>query len=261
MVTCVVFAVNTKFKSHLLYIINLLHKIFTLIWYKSVINKSLYKGDIMAQALISFIQRFSWILVVLILLFGWSSPTMMVLSLICMIGPIFFSFTFGRAWCGNFCPRASFSGRVLSIISPNKTIPRFLKSSIIRIIAFVLLMSLFIFNLSRPHESLSCLGLTFIKMMAITTILQICFAVLIHPYAWCAFCPMGSVAYCVTKMRKGVSDNIKIENGCTGCTDCRNSCPMQIDIPNYKSIGEVKDADCMKCRKCIEICPGKCLKY
>lgn len=214
-----------------------------------------------AYAIVSFIQKFSWILVVAILIFGWTSPSFMLIAFLCMIGPIAFSFFYGRAWCGNFCPRGSFSGAVLSIISPNKPVPKQLKSPLFRILMFTLLMMLFVNNLYQSHGTLYGIGIAFIKMMAITTVMQIGFAIFIHPHAWCAFCPMGTVAYCITKMKGRTTDSIKISSNCISCNACSKNCPMQIDIPSWQSVGEVKDADCMKCRKCIKYCSQTCLKY
>lgn len=215
----------------------------------------------MATDIIDYIQRFSWIFVVLVLIFGWTSPILMILAIVCMFGPIIFSFSYGRAWCGNFCPRGSLNGVILPVISRNNPIPRFLKSSIFRVIMFILLMMLFTNNLAHSNGSLWSIGLAFIRMMAITTVIQIGFAILIHPYAWCAFCPMGTFASFIAKFKKGAVDNIKIDKNCSGCGVCKNSCPLQIDIPSWCSSGEVKDSDCLKCRKCLKACPKKCLKY
>lgn len=211
--------------------------------------------------IVYFMQRFSWILVVLMLMFGWTSPILMLLAFVCMIGPIVFSFTYGRAWCGNFCPRGSFSTMVLSIISPKNQIPRIFKNIWFRIFVVIIIMTFFIYSLSQPHSSLTCLGRVFIKMMAITTIIQICLAVLVNQYAWCTFCPMGTIAHCITRIKKGVRNNIKISDKCTSCNMCTKSCPTQVDIPSWRDIGEIKDADCMKCRKCIKNCPNNCLSY
>lgn len=215
----------------------------------------------MANIIVSFMQSFSWILVVLILIFGWTSPILMVLAFACMIGPIIYAYAYGRAWCGNFCPRGSFSGTILTIISPHKKIPKLFKNIWFRMLVLVLIMLLFAYALNRSHPSLTFLGNTFVKMMAFTTIIQICLALLIHPYAWCSFCPMGTIAFCITKAKKGNSDNIKINDKCISCYDCMKNCPLQIDIPSWRFKGEVMDADCMKCGKCIKSCYNNFLKF
>lgn len=211
--------------------------------------------------IISTIQKFSWILTVLILIFGWTSPVLMVIALLCMLGPVIFAFTYGRAWCGNFCPRGSLSATVLPIISPQKKIPKIFKNIFFRLIILILVMSIFIYGLAQPHSSLTCLGSLFIKMMTVTTIIQIFLAVLIHQNTWCNLCPMGTLAYFITKIKKCNSDNILISSECTSCNTCTKKCPVQVDIPDWRKIGEIKDADCTKCRKCITVCPKGCLKY
>ena len=218
-------------------------------------------GENMAEALIGAIQKFSWILLIAILLFGWTSPVLMVVAFICMIAPVVFSFSSGRAWCGNFCPRNSFSNVILSKISPNKHIPKFYKSAAFRLLMFILLMSLFGASIYSAHGSLKGIGYTFLKMMLITTIMQISFGVFIHPNIWCSFCPMGTAASVITKFRKNDDMNIKISKSCIDCGICKSNCPLELDISKWKSEGEVKDGNCMKCRKCIKSCPQRVLTW
>jgi len=213
----------------------------------------------MINTLILYIQKLSWTLIPLIIVFGWYSPILMVLTLICIVGPIVFSFSFGRAWCGNFCPRWSFSNSILSLISPQKSISRFLKSKGFRAFMFILLMSFFIYRLLQPHESLACVGKVFVTMMVLTTIVQIIFAIFLHPFAWCTFCPMGTAASFITKVKKSSSYQIAIGANCVSCGSCVESCPLQIDIPSFRNIGIVGDTDCMKCQKCTLGCPNKAL--
>jgi polyferredoxin len=213
------------------------------------------------NTVINYIQRFSWILVAFILVFGWTSPVLMLLTFMCMIGPVIFSITYGRAWCGNFCPRGSLSSAVLCIISPKKKIPKLFKNTWFRIAILMSFIVIFVFGLSQPHPTLTCLGSLFIKMMALTTILQVILAVAIHQYAWCNLCPMVTLAYLVTKVKKGSVSNIHISITCTACNVCAEECPVGVNISDWRVIGEVKDADCIKCRKCINNCNNHCLKF
>lgn len=211
--------------------------------------------------IISIIQRFSWILLVIILIFGWTKPWLMLITFICMIGPIAFSFCYGRAWCGNFCPRWSFSKVVLSIISPNKQFPKILKNNLFRVLVLLVLMTLFTYNLSQSNGTLLGVGTAFIKMMVITVFIQIYLAITIHPYAWCTICPMGTISFYIARIKRGKIDNITIDKKCISCGECKKNCPMQIDIPGWLDSGELKDADCMKCRECVNSCSQKCLDY
>lgn len=215
----------------------------------------------MANMFISIMQKFSWILTASILVFGWYSPILMVLTFICMLAPIVFSFRYGRAWCGNFCPRASFNNSVLSIISYKRDIPKFFKSNIFRIIMFILLMSFFGINIYHTNGNLIKIGNTFLKMMLLTTVIQICLGVLVHPNVWCTFCPMGTAAFYITKFKGKSQVNIKFNKKCLNCGNCKKQCPIQIDVPRWYSYGKVLDADCMKCRKCMNECPGKVLVW
>jgi polyferredoxin len=88
----------------------------------------------MSESIIDFIQKYSWLVLVCILIFGWFLPVLMWISFICMIAPVVFSFKYGRAWCNNFCPRGSFNNNVLKIISPSKPLPAILKKPIIRLL-------------------------------------------------------------------------------------------------------------------------------
>ncbi|WP_243183035.1 hypothetical protein [Anaerosolibacter carboniphilus] len=96
-------------------------------------------------------------------------------------------------------------------------------------------------------------------MMVLTTIVQIVFAIFLHPFAWCTFCPMGTAASFITKVRKNNSHQIAIDESCVSCGLCIENCPLQIDIPSFRNVGIVRDTDCMKCQKCTFGCPNKVL--
>lgn len=213
----------------------------------------------MIDIFISHFQKYSWILVVLILLYGWFSPLLAFITFVCMIGPVIFAFSYGRAWCGNFCPRGSFNNVVLSKISFKNNIPWIYKNTLFRLIMFIILMTLFAANLLRSNGTMAGIGIAFVKMMLITTIIQVFVGILIHPNAWCTFCPMGTAAAFITWIRGSSNINIGISDKCVGCALCKEKCPMELSIPQWKNEGKIKDIDCLKCRKCIETCPKKAL--
>ena len=216
---------------------------------------------LMSESIIEFIQKYSWLSLVVILIFGWFQPILMFIAFICMIGPVVFSFKYGRAWCGNFCPRGSFNNNILKIISPNKSLPNILKKPIIRLFTFIALMTLFTYSILNTNGSLWGIGIVFIKMMAITTLIEICMGVLIHHNSWCTICPMGTVASTITKITGKTEGVITISDKCTSCQTCVSICPMQINIPQYQKSGKVIDSDCMKCRKCINYCKQDALQW
>lgn len=215
----------------------------------------------MIDLFITNMQKFSWLLIAAILLSGWNSPALMVLTFVCMTAPIAFSFYYGRAWCGNFCPRASFSNSVLSVISHRKGTPSQFRNEYFRVLIFILLMTFFAFNLSNSGGTLFGIGRAFLKMLFTTTMLQICFGIFLHQNAWCSICPMGTAAYFIIRLRGRANVNINISQSCVSCGICKGVCPVKIDISKYKSCGEVKNADCMKCRACIKQCPQKALTW
>lgn len=215
----------------------------------------------MAETIIKYIQKFSWLLVILILIFGWTSPFLMVATFICMVAPVIFSFGNGRAWCGNFCPRHSFSNEILSRLSPNKRIPPFCKSSLFRLLMFILLMSLFASSIYFSNGSLIGIGFAVLKMMLLTTVIQITLGVMVHAHLWCTFCPMGTVSSLITKLKGSDDVYICISKDCSSCGKCKTVCPLQLDISKWRAEGKVRDASCMNCKSCMRECPQKALSW
>ena len=53
----------------------------------------------MSYLIIQAFQKYSWVLLVLILVLGWFSPVLIIITFICMTAPIIFSFKYGRCEC------------------------------------------------------------------------------------------------------------------------------------------------------------------
>ncbi len=112
-----------------------------------------------------------------------------------VLGAILFMLTLSifkaRFWCWNFCPRGSFLDLWLSKISRNKTMPRVFTKPWFRWTVFVLIMSSFMFQIIRTGGSVRAIGLVFVIMCAVSTVIATILGIVTKHRAWCMICPMG----------------------------------------------------------------------
>jgi ferredoxin-type protein NapH len=209
-----------------------------------------------------FIHKWSWSILLLFCIVGLFYPIIGIAALICMLAPVIVSFFKGRFWCGNFCPRGSFSDLFLAKISNKLQVPKFLKNQWFKLVFLILLMTSFAIQLYIAWGSLANVGAVFVRMIIITTILTIILGTIYSHRTWCTICPMGTMAYYIAKINR-VNRKIKHvnfdKNKCINCNICTKNCPMGIDVLTQKDKGKVTHGDCLKCNVCIEKCPKNSL--
>ncbi|ACL75012.1 4Fe-4S binding protein [Ruminiclostridium cellulolyticum] len=210
----------------------------------------------------SFVHKWAWLLLIFFCIVGLVYPKAGIAAIICMLAPVAVSFFRGRMWCGNFCPRGSMNDILISKISRNKKIPRIMKNMWFRLIFLVVLMGAFTVQFSFAWGDMVQVGQVFVRMILITTGLTIVLGVIFSHRAWCVICPMGTMASLITKA--GNSSRVKNvafdKQRCVSCNLCTKSCPMEIDVLNFKSKGEVTHSDCLKCGECVVKCPKDVLE-
>ena len=133
---------------------------------------------------------------------GLFFPAIGLLAIICMLAPVVVSVFRGRYWCGNFCPRGSFYDNVLAKFSPKKTIPAVFRTNSFRIFVLLLIMTAFSMQMYFAWGDLDAMGMVFLRVILITTLLGIVLGVFFHQRTWCTFCPMGSFASWIAEKRK-----------------------------------------------------------
>ncbi|MBC7085336.1 MAG: 4Fe-4S binding protein [Methanomethylovorans sp.] len=159
----------------------------------------------------------------------------------------------GRWFCGNLCPRGSFSDFWIAKISQNNKIPPILRSLWIRVPIFLLMMGFMVYRLLQTHGLFNQIGMVFVIMCLATTIIATLLGLFISPRTWCTFCPMGTLQHILGKDRY----QIQLKNDkCIACKKCDKVCPMQLEV--RKALSE---KDCIKCSRCIEICPKNALAF
>ncbi len=209
-----------------------------------------------------FIHKWAWSLIVAFCAIGLVYPVVGAVALVCMLAPVVTAFFKGRFWCGNFCPRGSFNDMLLSKISLRKPIPGLLKKSGFRIGFLILLMSAFAFQLYMAWGSFASVGVVFVRMIIMTTLLGIVLGILYNHRTWCVICPMGTMAHFVAKIKavRNRAPHITFkEKGCVNCKICTKNCPVGINVHTHRADGKVLDSNCLKCNVCVEKCPKKAL--
>jgi polyferredoxin len=96
-----------------------------------------------------------------------------------------------RYWCWNLCPRGAFLDLVVGPLSKNKKIPKFFFDNRFRIAVFAALISFLVIRILSTGGNLKAIGLIFVSMCLVTTILAFIMGLFFSKRAWCSLCPMG----------------------------------------------------------------------
>jgi polyferredoxin len=172
-----------------------------------------------------------------------------------MLGPVVMAVFRGREWCGQYCPRGSLWDQVFSKINPRHTIPAWAKTKGIRLVMLVVIFGVFGWNLVLAGPDLGAIGLIFLRIIFITTLVGGVLALVYSPRTWCSFCPMGTLASWLSEGKKP----LRVSKACVQCNLCAQNCPM--DLAPYIDGPEFAPADCIKCGQCVTICPKQALDF
>ncbi|MDT8902936.1 4Fe-4S binding protein [Anaeroselena agilis] len=200
-----------------------------------------------------------WVLLIFLAV-GLVYPPIGVVALTCMLAPVVIAPFKGRYWCGNFCPRGSFWDNVLARVSPQKPIPPFFRSKGFRIFMVLLIFTVFGVQMYYAWGDLAAIGMVFVRIILVTTLVGIGLAFVYHHRTWCSFCPMGTLASWLSA--KPQPKPLAVSDACVGCKLCTTACPLQLSP--YEAKGSKTGfvhSDCLKCSRCVEKCPKKALSF
>lgn len=204
-------------------------------------------------------QYLFWILL-FFLAIGIIYPAIGLFAIICMLAPVVLAPYKGRYWCGNFCPRGSFYDNVIAKLSPQKPIPAVFRSKSFRVFMVVFIMSVFGIQMYYAWGDLGEMGMVFVRIILITTIVGIVLGLVYHQRTWCSFCPMGTLASWFSAKPKPMP--LQVKDSCVDCKLCTTACPLQ--LTPYIEKGNTQGfthSDCLKCNRCVEKCPKKALSF
>lgn len=143
-----------------------------------------------------------WSALILFLFVGMFFPVVGSLALICMTAPVIYAyFKGGRKWCGCFCPRGNFLGKIISKASLKYKPPGFMSGKYFRYGVMFFLLGYFTFGVIKAWGNLSAVGLVFIRTVFTTTLLSVVLGIAFQPRTWCSLCPMGTLSTVVNNLK------------------------------------------------------------
>lgn len=190
---------------------------------------------------------------------GWFYSVIGYFIPLCMVIGVSVASVKGRTWCNWMCPRGSFADSYMKIISPEKRIPRALRSLPVRIGVLSFLMLMLTVQIVRLWPDPYAIGRFFMILLTITTTVGVILAIIIHHRSWCYICPIGTLSNWVGKNKNQL---IMQKDACVECKLCEKTCPMQLTPYELKKEEQMSfKGDCLKCRLCITACPKDALRF
>lgn len=211
------------------------------------------------EKILKWWKQYAYLIMIIIMLIGLVYPKIMLVFIICMLGPSLTGTFTGRFWCGNICPIGNFFDHITLKISSHNKAPKFFKSKIVRVLFTCLMMSMFVFEVMRAFGKPVMMGMIFYEMILEAVIIGTFLAVIYHHRTWCHFCPMGSTGAIVTyySSRKQV---LSVSSQCSSCKKCESNCPMGLSPAAYRG-KKLSSYDCIQCGICKSVCPKEAIQY
>jgi len=204
-------------------------------------------------------QMYNGILFLILLAAGWFFPPIGYVMFVWMVLIMGFGMVKGRYFCDWMCPRGSLWDFYLIRLSPKRKIPGLFSHTAWRVAWMAIMMGVLILMITRNWGDWWKLGHSLTLMITVTTVIGLVLGFIYNQRAWCMFCPFGTMANWLGRGKHLLC----VSPDCLGdkCRQCQKVCRMQIHAGGYSETGEVRHGDCLKCSRCIEVCPKGALSW
>ncbi|WP_159446531.1 4Fe-4S binding protein [Carboxydocella sp. JDF658] len=162
-----------------------------------------------------------------------------------MIISVFF---WSRAFCGWACPRAAFLERILSKVSLNKPVPKWMNYYWVSALVFIVLIS----RVTYVGFTRGLLAAGFLLCLVPT--IGALVVGWYSPKSWCAICPTGTLLKTLDRLQIA-RFKIAKEGKCTSCGACDRVCPMGVEPSKVPLNSGIEQMNCTQCAICTASCP------
>ena len=137
-------------------------------------------------------QGWSWIFLIMFLLFSIFDIRFGFLGIICMIAPIYHALRGkGKIHCSKYCPRGSLLGKFLERLSFENDLPLLMKGKKAKNTLLGLMFFMFTLSLYHAGFDVKAIGFAIFRLMTVSLIFGIIMGIIYKPRSWCVVCPMG----------------------------------------------------------------------
>ncbi len=127
-------------------------------------------------------------------------------------------------------------------------------------------MSMFSKNIYQAIVSkdvLQTLSFGMSNMYFVVTLVGVTLGVIFTPRAFCHFCPQGTLQKGIINISHKKSEIKKVtisdKDSCVTCRLCNKKCLMEIEVIDEIENDSLQNMNCIKCSKCVEVCPKNLL--
>ncbi|WXR61115.1 4Fe-4S binding protein [Peptostreptococcaceae bacterium AGR-M142] len=136
--------------------------------------------------------KWSWIFFISFMILSIINIKFALLGFLCMGIPIYFALNGqGKIHCSHYCPRGSFLSKFLNKISFNNTMPKILKTKLVKNILLTFMGLSFLIGLISTKGELIAISYLLFRMMFVSSIIGVLLGFIYKPRSWCQVCPMG----------------------------------------------------------------------
>ena len=112
-------------------------------------------------------------------------------------------------------------------------------------------------SLSEPYSYVIYYGVLLLVVVLALTMGKRAFC---HSVCWMA--PFMVIGTKVSDWLKLPKLHLRVnKDNCTGCKLCSAKCPMSLDVAEKVKRGKMKDAECILCGECVDVCTNRTIVY